>query len=1393
MMARMRNFKSPLSRVAVLLAMAPLSAFAAPLITEFLAVNDNSILDEDNSRQDWIEIFNPDGTTLDLGGYHLTDDALQPTKWTVPAGFTIPAGGYVVIFASGKDRKTIGSPLHTSFSLTSNGEYLGLYAPGGTGPALSEYAPTFPVQSSNVSYGLESTLPGAAAVYFTTPTPGAANNPATAQADPVTFSLSSRTFNQGNSLTLTLSTPSGAGTIRYTTDRSVPTASSPAYTGPITVNYSARIRARAFAAGKADGPVASESYLMLDAAAQSFTSNLPIMILHDWGAGHPSSTAPSGTQPEDTKQAVWFVFEPKAPDNLARMTNLPDLATPGYFERRGSSTFGAAKYSMTMGAFDETNAGKDVSPLGYPSNDDFVMNAAYDFDRTLIHNDLIYKLSNELGRYAVRTKHFELFTSVGNDVAAGGGLPAYGVVNGATAAGDYYGVYSFQEKISRGSQRVDVEKMTPADNTAPNVQGGYIFKIDRLDNGDAGVAGGGRSVALVYPKEYTSYPTHLAVATTQQKAYLSGVLNSMYAACTSSNFMNPTTGYQAWLDVPAAIDHHILSMAPKSADAFRLSGYWSKSRFGKLTMGPIWDFDRAQGSTDGRDLNPNTWRGDNGDLGTDYFHNASIYQPNYFHYMFQDPNFWQAWIDRLHEMRTGNFSTAHVMALIDEYTELLDPGNAASTPAKRNFQKWGTGLLRGASASTPGTNSTYRGEMAWLKNWWTSRLSFMDGQFTRPATATPVSGPVAPGAQVVLTSPSQSTPGVKIYYTMNGTDPRPQATAPETPVGGLVTIATLLPEINPVRAIVPTSTASGGTAGTEWRGADLNSNGNNQDDFNDSTWFTNAAGTINGVGYDNNADPAAGQIDFRPYFGIRWNTSTFNPFSTPAVGVSPVSATNVMFSGAINGTSYAGNQTCYIRWPFTVSAADAALLTGGNRVVLQVRYDDGFVAWLNGTELTSARMNANATSTLVYNSGATTTHDDTAATQYADFDITPFMSSIHAGNNILAFQGMNAGVGSSDFVMQARIVVQSAPPPYSPTIAAAAAEYTAPITINGPTQLFVRTVNPVRPSDPPTASGGGTGTVPNGSSWSAPTKLYYFPGSTPAGQSNIRITEVLYHPLAPAADELTAGFNAANDFEFIRLTNTGATPVDLTGIYFSHGVEFTATAGLQNWLPAGQSVIIAGNVDAYNYRYGAGATVLGKFKGNLDDNGEHVVLNDKTGAVISDFTYSDKAPWPKQADRGYSLLNTSGDQNVPGNWRVSLDPGGAGVNSYASWQKRYFSNADIPFQTMSQDTDGDGLNNLGEYVFGTDPRSSGSGENAMGWTTPGVTPFFNVRRRTGLTGVTFVFETSTGLGAASWTSTGAGPVSVTDNGDGTETATWQSPAPPASGTRLFMRVRITTP
>ena len=121
-------------------------------ISEFLAINNSGLVDRDGDHSDWVELHNPTGTNVNLSGYSLTDDREDLTKWRFPS-VTIPAGGYLVVFASGKDLRTPGQELHTSFGLDGDGDDLLLVGPGGT-PAdvLTSFAP-FPQQLADVSYG----------------------------------------------------------------------------------------------------------------------------------------------------------------------------------------------------------------------------------------------------------------------------------------------------------------------------------------------------------------------------------------------------------------------------------------------------------------------------------------------------------------------------------------------------------------------------------------------------------------------------------------------------------------------------------------------------------------------------------------------------------------------------------------------------------------------------------------------------------------------------------------------------------------------------------------------------------------------------------------------------------------------------------------------------------------------------------------------------------------------------------------------------------------------------------------------------------------------------------------------------------------------------------------
>ena len=143
------------SIIALASAFACAVAAAAPQITEFVALNADSLTDGDGNTPDWIEIHNPDPTDLDLSGYHLSDDIEIPLRYTFPAGTSIAGGGYLVVFASGRiepDYVDAGGNLHTTFSLGGEGEYLALNAPDGS--VIQAFSPAYPPQFEDVSYGV---------------------------------------------------------------------------------------------------------------------------------------------------------------------------------------------------------------------------------------------------------------------------------------------------------------------------------------------------------------------------------------------------------------------------------------------------------------------------------------------------------------------------------------------------------------------------------------------------------------------------------------------------------------------------------------------------------------------------------------------------------------------------------------------------------------------------------------------------------------------------------------------------------------------------------------------------------------------------------------------------------------------------------------------------------------------------------------------------------------------------------------------------------------------------------------------------------------------------------------------------------------------------------------
>ena len=260
-------------------------------INEFMANNNRGIRDEDGDQSDWVEIYNSGARSASLAGWALTDDPARLRKWVFPA-VSISPGGYALVWASGKNRTNASSPLHANFRLAKGGNYLALSSP--TGQVATAFSPAYPPQRADVAYGF---IPGTASFgYLPTPTPRKANAAGGPGFAPdVDFVPRSRTYTDPLEVRLTVSTNDGpvpSGTVvRFTTDGTLPTTNSAAWTGPLTLtNRSVQLRARAFAPGLLDGRPQTEMYIALSPTVARFTSDVPVVIIHDFNQGRPPAT-----------------------------------------------------------------------------------------------------------------------------------------------------------------------------------------------------------------------------------------------------------------------------------------------------------------------------------------------------------------------------------------------------------------------------------------------------------------------------------------------------------------------------------------------------------------------------------------------------------------------------------------------------------------------------------------------------------------------------------------------------------------------------------------------------------------------------------------------------------------------------------------------------------------------------------------------------------------------------------------------------------------------------------------------------------------------------------------------------------------------------------------------
>lgn len=218
----------------------PLVSKAQVLINEYSCSNMNGITDAFGEREDWIELYNATAAPVDLTGYYLSDNDNNLTKWLIPSG-TIAANGYKMVYCSGRNLVS-GTQYHPNFRLTqTENDWIILTLPNGN---VMDSIQIVHMTKGDHSVGRQ-TDGSINWKLFTTPTPNAANTGAiNFYTDTPVFSLAPGFYAGAQSVTITC--PNGAATIRYTTDGSVPSATSTLYAGPVNIAATTVLRAKAF-------------------------------------------------------------------------------------------------------------------------------------------------------------------------------------------------------------------------------------------------------------------------------------------------------------------------------------------------------------------------------------------------------------------------------------------------------------------------------------------------------------------------------------------------------------------------------------------------------------------------------------------------------------------------------------------------------------------------------------------------------------------------------------------------------------------------------------------------------------------------------------------------------------------------------------------------------------------------------------------------------------------------------------------------------------------------------------------------------------------------------------------------------------------------------------------
>jgi len=1136
--------------------LSPVQADVPIVINEFMASNNNTISDPQGQYDDWIEIYNYSPNPENIGGIYLTDDIAVPTKWQIPSPTTIRAGGHLLIWA---DDNVGDTGLHANFRLNADKEEIGLF--DSDGETLIDSV-TFGAQTTDISYGRYPDG-GDQWRFFGIPSPGQENEGGYLGIVADTKFSMDRGF-YDSPFYVMITTQTTEATIRYTIDGSTPTESNgEVYTGPIRISTTTCLRAIAYKSGWMPTNVDTHTYIFLDNVAQQPAN--PPGWPGNWGHEHRFKVFYiTGEIPSD------YEMDPRVINNTLpgysirdALLDIPTVSVVMLLEDFITDNEENGIYSN---AYDRWERACSVEYILPDSGDGFQENCKIEvhggasrYPQRMQKHSLRLTFTSQYGPAKLR---FPLFP--GSDVEKFNQLVLRACFT------DSWGLVSWDPSRYRPNDSQYIRdvwmKESLGDMGQPSSRGMFVHLYVN------GIYFGIHNLTERLAEDF--FADHLGGEPEDWE--INEDLSSPGSRWNAMMSIDPSTitGYeqiQGYLDVENFADYMLLHFYADAEDWPHHNGHAAANAIsgdGRYRFF-VWDQEIVL---------------DNHGRASSRIDNAngagSVFQK-----MRTSEEFRLLFADRVYKHCFNNGALS-VTASQDRY---LTIANWIDKAIVAESARWGDTQMNtpyGNTVQQPspltdinhynyppapnGPDYYFTREDSWvverdnvINNYIPAIhdtansyaiINVLRSKSLYPYIDPPVfqiNGYSQHGGYVSAGDLlSMITSTGTILFTLDGTDPRLPGTSQQNPDTSTILAA----ENTNKQVLVPT-----GSVNEQWKGNDT---------FNDMDWILGTGG----IGYD-----------------------TGNEYQQ-------------LIDIDLYSQMYQGQTSCFIRIPFDVTTNPDQF----SIMTLKIRYDDGFVAYINGTEV--ARRNFAGTP--VWNSNADTTHDDSVAVNFEYINISSYLDTLVSGYNILAIHGLNRSSTSSDFLISAELVADKNASSSEAGISPDALEYIEPITLTESTRVKAR--------------------VLDGSTWSALSEATYAVGPV---AENLRIIEIMYHPQSQTE------LDDPNE-EFIELTNIGAETINLNLVKFTNGIDFTFPS---IELAGGEYVVVVQDIEAFKARYGTQVNIAGQYSASLANNGEKIRLEDAIGRTILDFSYKDG--WHDETDgQGYSLVIINPTNPDPASW-----------------------------------------------------------------------------------------------------------------------------------------------